>query len=203
MYSKVVLAAAIMASANAFAPVNKASTSTSLNAISSVFFGSINGTTEYCAKKIADAIGCQWQNIDEAQNDEIAKADCLILGAPTWNTGADDNRSGTEMDSWLYDNLPEIDMRGKPVAIFGVGDQNGYGEHFCDAAGELYDQLELAGATLIFGKTRQDGYEHSASKAIRDDMFVGLMLDEDNQSEESEERVKDWIAQLKDEGFPL
>jgi len=49
--------------------------------------------------------------------------------------------------------------------------------------------------------TSQDGYDHVESKAVYDDKFCGLMCDEDNQYDMSEERVGAWVAQLKDEGF--
>ena len=47
----------------------------------------------------------------------------MIVGAPTWHTGADEQRSGTSWDDWLYDTLPNLDLDGKKVAIFGVGEQ--------------------------------------------------------------------------------
>jgi len=104
------------------------------------------------------------------------------------------------MDDWLYENLVEMDLTGKKVAVFGCGDQASYSEYYCDAAGEVYDKLVAAGAT-VFGATSTDGYEHDDSKAIRDGKFVGLMCDEDNQYELSEDRAKAWVEQLKGEGF--
>ena len=53
----------------------------------------------------------------------------------------------------------------------------------------------------MFGLTSTDGYEHTASKALVDDKFCGLMCDEDNQYDLSEDRSKAWVAQLKEEGF--
>jgi len=52
--------------------------------------------------------------------------DSIIVGAPTWHTDEEVERSGTEWDSWLYTNLPKIDLSGKKVAVFGVGDQQSY-----------------------------------------------------------------------------
>merc|ERR1711924_372795 len=69
-----------------------------------------------------------------------------------------------------------------------------------DAAGELYDLFTAKGAK-VFGMTSQDGYDHVESKAVYDDKFCGLMCDEDNQYDMSEERVGAWVTQLKDEGF--
>ena len=126
--------------------------------------------------------------------------DALIVGAPTWHTGADEQRSGTSWDDWLYDQLPNLDLTGKKVAIFGVGDQQSYGDNFCDAAGELYDLFSSKGCK-VYGMTSQDGYDHVESKAVKDGKFCGLMCDEDNQYDLSESRAESWIAQLKDEGF--
>lgn len=63
-------------------------------------------------------------------------------------------------------------MKDKQVAIFGCGDQHGYGDNYCDAAGELYDLFTKQGAR-IYGLTSQDGYEHADSKAIVDGKFCG------------------------------
>merc|ERR1712130_1023023 len=112
----------------------------------------------------------------------------------------DEQRSGTAWDDFLYDSLPDIDLDGKKVAVFGVGDQAGYGDNYCDAAGELYDLFTAKGCK-VYGLTSQDGYEHTDSKAIVDGKFVGAMFDEDNQYDLSEQRAKDWIEQLKGEGF--
>ena len=68
--------------------------------------------------------------------------------------------------------------------------------------GELYDCFTAAGATVV-GFTSQDDYEHYESKAVRDDMFVGLMCDETSQMDLSEGRAQAWVAQLKTEGMPL
>merc|ERR1711865_163974 len=95
--------------------------------------------------------------------------------------------------------LPNMDLKGKNVAVFGVGDQASYADYYCDAAGELYDLFEKAGCKMV-GLTDTDGYDHSSSKADRDGKFVGLMCDEDNQYDMSEERAKAWVEQLKGEG---
>merc|ERR1719276_360218 len=88
----------------------------------------------------------------------------------------------------------------KKVAVFGLGDQISYSENYADASGELHDVFEANGCEMI-GYTSQDGYEHEESKAIRNDKFCGLLLDAVNQEEMTESRVKNWVAQLKEEGI--
>jgi flavodoxin len=76
-----------------------------------------------------------------------------------------------------------------------------YMDNYCDAAGELYDVFEAQGCKMFGLTDSTTGYEHQTSKADRAGKFVGLMCDEDNQYDLSEDRAKAWVAQLKEEGF--
>merc|ERR1712183_666498 len=194
---------AVLASAEAFAPVINAEYMGSTTALDAVkmYYSTSTGNTETVAGYIGEAAGISdFEDIGDASDDDITGADGLIVGAPTWHTGADEQRSGTSWDDWLYDTLPNLDLDGKKVAIFGCGDQESYNDYYCDAAGELYDKFVEKGCK-VYGLTSTEGYVHSESKAQRDGKFIGLMCDEDNQYELSEERAKSWVAQLKDEGF--
>ena len=157
-----VVLAAFLASAEAFAPAATVSTTsaTALNAVG-LFYSTSTGNTETVAGYISEAAGgLELEDIGDASDADITGADALIIGAPTWHTGADEQRSGTSWDDWLYDTLPNLDIDGKKVAIFGVGDQQSYGDNYCDAAGELYDLFTAKGAK-VFGLTSQEGYDHS------------------------------------------
>merc|ERR1712118_612184 len=103
--------------------------------------------------------------------------DGIICGAPTWNTNADSERSGAEWDEFLYGDLQGMDLKGKKVAIFGLGDASGYGDNFCDAMDELKSCFTSVGAEVI-GAVSTDGYEHNDSKSIEGGKFVGLACDE-------------------------
>jgi len=174
--------------------------STSLSG-AAIFYSTSTGNTETVAEYISAASGLDDPvEIGDASADDINGVDSLIVGAPTWNTNADEQRSGTSWDEWLYDTLPNLELTGKKVAIFGCGDQESYGDYFCDASGEMYDKFTEAGCK-VYGMTSTDGYNHESSKADVDGKFVGLVCDEDNQYDQSEDRAKAWVAQLKDEGF--
>ena len=173
--------------------------STSIDAVG-VYYDSSTGNTETVAGYIGSAIGVDPEYIGDASDNDIKGADGLIVGAPTWHTGSDSERSGTQWDQWLYDTLPNMDLKDKKVAIFGCGDQESYSDYYCDAAGELYDCFLKAGCK-VYGMTSTEGYNHQASKAEVDGKFVGVMFDEDNQYDQSEERATKWVEQLKAEGF--
>merc|ERR1711937_448342 len=146
--------------------------------------------------------GIEAVDIGDMEGSDVEAYDGLIIGAPTWHTGADTERSGTAWDEFIYGDLTSLDLSGKKVAIFGVGDSAGYADNFCDAMDELAECFKKQGAEII-GAVSTDTYEHEESKSIADGMFVGLPCDEDNQSDTSEDRVKAWIEQIKGEGMPL
>jgi len=165
-----------------------------------VVYDTMGGNTETCANYIADEFGVQALNINDLSVDQIKEFECLVVGAPTWHTDADEERSGTEWDTWLYNECKTIDFTGKKVACFGVGDSIGYSDNFVDAMEELHSCFKERNAEM-HGYTDPSGYQHTDSKSIIDGSFCGLPLDEDNESDLSEERCKKWVSKLKEVGF--
>ncbi len=171
-----------------------------------IFFGTSTGSTESVADMIKEEIGddadgpFDIETLEGSVHDNFGKYPALIVGTPTWNTGSDTERSGTGWDEIYYKSMQELNLQGKKVAVFGLGDQESYAENYADATGELHDVFQGLGSQM-FGYTSQEGYEHEDSKAIRGDKFCGLLCDMVNQEELSEERVQKWVAQLRAEGF--
>jgi flavodoxin I len=65
----------------------------------------------------------------------------------------------------------------------------GYANNFQDAMGILEEKITEQSATTA-GFWSTDGYDFNESKALKNGKFVGLALDEDNQSDLTQERVK-------------
>lgn len=193
---------------NAFSPIalSKRSVTSLFGAKVGIFFGTSTGNTANVADMIAEEFGDDAEGpfeIDELQGSvakTFAEYDALVVGTPTWNTGADVERSGTGWDEIYYGEMQDLKLQGKNVAVFGLGDQISYGENYADASGELHDVFQELGCNMM-GYTSQEGYEHEASKAIRGDLFCGLLCDEVNQEDLSVERVENWVAQLRTDGF--
>merc|ERR1711871_408553 len=110
-------------------------------------YSTTTGNTETVAGYISSAIGVEAVDIADV-GAGVADFDGLVCGAPTWHTGADSERSGTAWDDFLYGDLESMDMSGKKVAVFGLGDQLGYGDNFCDAMEELTSCFSAKGATI-------------------------------------------------------
>ncbi|MFC2114702.1 flavodoxin [Bacteroidota bacterium] len=132
-------------------------------------------------------------NAEELTAEKFLSYDLLIMSLPTWFDG--------ELPNYWDEFVPEIEdmkLKGKSFALYGLGDQKGYPENFGDAVGIMGELLETLGGRLI-GFTSIEGYVFESSRAIRDDKFMGLMLDQDNQANLSGKRIKDWVSQIRKE----
>ena len=61
---------------------------------------------------------------------------------------------------------------------------------------ELYKAVEGKGANLV-GMVSADDYNFEDSEAVIDGEFVGLALDEMNESDKTDERIDAWIESFK------
>ena len=138
-----------------------------------LFYGSSTCYTEMAAEKIRDIIGPELVTLHNLKDDAVAlmeQYDVLILGIPTWDFGE-------IQEDWeaIWDRLDSVNLDGKIIAMYGMGDQLGYGEWFLDALGMLHDKLLPKGASFI-------GYWPT--------------LDETNQYDLSDERLQTWCEQI-------
>ena len=133
-----------------------------------IFFATSTGKTEDVADRLKELLpGAEAKDVDNlGSSDELVAADALVCCVPTWNTGADEGRSGTAWDD-LAQEIPNLDFAGKSVAILGLGDSA--------------------------------GYTFDSSKSVVDGKFCGLPIDEDNESELSDQRLADWVQQINSE----
>lgn len=155
-----------------------------------IFFASDTGNTEKVAEKIAARLELETNDIAGCSNEVFDDYDLLILGTPTANYG----EMQPDWDCFVPE-LEDADLSGKKVALFGLGDQVDYPDSFQDAMGDLADLIVEAGGELI-GQWPTDGYEFNDSRAVKDDKFVGLALDEDRQPELTDDRIATWLNTL-------
>jgi flavodoxin I len=162
-----------------------------------LFYGTQTGYTQTDAETIQNEFGgdsvVELIDIAKAEASDFGRFENIIIGCPTWNIGE-------LQDDWdsFFDELDNIDFSHKKVAYFGSGDQVGYADNFQDAIGILETKISERGGTTV-GYWSTVGYEFNQSKGVKDGKFIGLALDEDNQSDLTDERIKTWVAQLKPE----
>ena len=163
-----------------------------------LFFGSDTGCTESVVAQVVEMIGEDLVDVYEISqvnnSDVFLQYDNILIGIPTWYDG--------DLQSDWEDFFPEFEkiaFEGRSMAIFGLGDQVGYGEYFVDGIGILARSAMKNGSQLI-GLCPIDGYEYEESQALIEidgkEYFLGLPIDEDNQPDQTEERLSMWLEQV-------
>lgn len=157
-----------------------------------IIYGSSTGTCEDLAARIGAKLGVDNViNVTDLDDSVIANNDNLILGTSTWG-------AGEVQDDW-YDGLKVIknaDLSGKTVALFSCGDSESYPDTFVGGMSEIYNAVKQAGANVI-GAVATDGYTFDDSESVVDGKFVGLALDEVNEDSKTDERIDNWVAEIK------
>jgi len=159
-------------------------------------FYSFNSTkTAKAAEKILEEFGPDFNivpvNAEELTEEMFLSFTNLILGVPTWFDG--------ELPNYWDEFVPaleDLNLKGKTIGIYGLGNQVEYPENFGDAVGIMAELVEGQGAKLV-GETSIEGYSYESSRAIRDGKFMGLILDQETQPRQSKERISNWVKELK------
>lgn len=166
-----------------------------------IFFGTDSGTTRLIGKKMAKIIGevaSKPLNVNRISVDDMLQYDSLILGTPSYGEGdLPGIATGIPAGSW-EEFMPQLegkDFSGKRIALYGLGNQDKYGERFVDSLIKLYSKLTELGAEII-GQWPIDDYNFESSKSIVDGQFVGLVLDQQNQALLTDARMKSWLDQI-------
>ncbi|WP_372751282.1 flavodoxin [Labilibaculum sp.] len=163
-----------------------------------LFYGPVGGNVERVAKLIAEKIDsdrivvrklkdCEAKDLEDYSNIIFGIS---TLGKHNWSS----DNAGNDWDIF-FPKLNGLDLKGKKVAIFGLGDHIAYADYFVDSMGDLADSIQQTGATIL-GEVSGEGYEFNESRAFRDGKFVGLPLDEDFEDDLTEERVDNWLKQI-------
>lgn len=160
-----------------------------------LFYATKAEKTSWVAKKIQEILGkdAEAVEVENAWQKDFEAYDRLIVGASTWFDG--------ELPTYWDELLPELEslnLKGKKIALFGLGDEVHYPDNFADGLGILAELFEKAGATLV-GFTSTEGYTFRKSHALRGDKWCGLVVDLDNHSEKAEKQISEWCKQVKAE----
>lgn len=173
-----------------------------------IFFGTDTGSTRLVAKKIFSLLGEELadkpKNINRTSPAELLRYDALILGTPSYGVGDLPGLAvGCQEPNWqeFVPHLDDVDLSGKRVALFGLGNQERYASRFASSLIQLYRVFYGYGADII-GPWSTEGYQFEHSDSIIDNQFVGLVLDQRTQPFLTEERIKAWLAQITPQLLP-
>lgn len=161
-----------------------------------IFYGSTTGNTEMAAQQMQKDFGLDNATILDVSNAKAADIEQfsnIVFGCSTLEIG----ELQYDFDDFM-DEIKAANMDGRTVAIFGLGDQDSYPDSFVDGIGIIFEALKDSGCKIV-GKTSIDGYDFDESRGEIDGEFMGLALDEENQGDMSDDRIKKWVEQLKTE----
>lgn len=160
-----------------------------------IYYGSTTGNTQEVAEEVAKKLGVDKADLHDVSNAsaDFSAYDVVIFGSSTLGMG-------DLQDDWesFIDKVKKSDLGGKKVAIFGCGDSASYSDTFCDAVGKIYEVVKSKGAQVI-GQVSTEGYTYDSSEAFVDGRFVGLLIDNDNESNQTDQRIGCWVEELKKE----
>lgn len=163
-----------------------------------IIYGSTTGNTRDVSVKLqaalsTAALGADLHDVTTIDAATVAGYRFLVFASSTWG-------AGDLQDDWedFFPNLDQVDFSGRKVAIMGLGDQVNYGDTFVDCMMTLARKVEERGGTVV-GATSTDGYTYDNSGAESNGRFVGLVIDEDSQSDKTDARIKSWAAGLRKE----
>lgn len=157
-----------------------------------IYYGSATGVTADVACRIARAMGVDEKDIHNVATTSpvtLGDYDLLVLGSST-------HGNGQVEDDWydFLDGAQALDLSGKEIAIFGCGDET-MTDTFNDAVGIIYDRLRGTGAKFI-GEFDAVGYHFDHSAAEDGLEMRGLVLDQVNHPELTDDRIARWVRKL-------
>jgi flavodoxin I len=167
-----------------------------------LFYAPAKGSTERVAKLIEKKIGKAKIDLllieDNTDVNIIAPYSKIIFGISTVGRDTWDSKYKKVGWDFFISKLENADLRGKTIAIYGLGDHILYPNHFVNSMGVLAELIENSGARLI-GQTPADGYIFNESEAVKNGIFKGLPIDEENEPELTENRVDRWLKLITNE----
>ena len=94
-----------------------------------IICASTSGHTDYVVSELvaylqtkAPTNSVTVQHAEAAQAEDLHKGDVLLLACGSWNTGGSEGQLNPHMHAFLKERAKDANLRGKKVAVVGLGD---------------------------------------------------------------------------------
>ena len=155
--------------------------------------------TSWVAEKIQKEFGedkIEVVPIEQAWQNDFAAYDCFIVGASTWFDGGTSYLLGRN----CCRKLRTMKLKGKKVAIFGLGDQIRYPENFADGNRFCWAEVfEGDEATLVGFYFFRGLHFRTVPRLYVASSGAGWLSIWIIRSEQAEKKIKAWCQQVKKE----
>ena len=122
-----------------------------------IIFGSTTGNTEIVADQIAENMPgytVEVVYVTDAKDDAaVQAADLVVYGCSTMGLG----ELQEDFIPYYENRMTPALLKGKTVAVFGLGDKENYEDYFCWAADILAKKVQACGANLVCDPLKVDG----------------------------------------------
>ncbi len=118
-----------------------------------IVYSSATGHTEFVVDAVENALKGNAdlrivrRKSETTQPEDLTKADVLLLACGSWNTGGAEGQLSPYMHDLLTGRAKDADLKGKPAAAIGLGDERYY--FTARAADKLTEYLQTHGAALL------------------------------------------------------
>ena len=131
-----------------------------------IIFGSTTGNTETVANKIAENMAdydVAVQYVTEVPDDSsVQEADLVLYGCSTMGLG----ELQEDFIPYYESRMTPALLKGKNVAVFGLGDKENYEEYFCWSADILSKKVLECGGNLVCEPLKVDGEPDDNEDAV-------------------------------------
>ena len=131
-----------------------------------IIFGSTTGNTEAVANKIAETMqgyDVQVVYVTDVKDDSVvAESDLVLYGCSTMGLG----ELQEDFIPYYQDRMTPALLKGKNVAVFGLGDKENYEDYFCWAADILSKKVTECGGNLVCPVLKVDGELEDNTDAV-------------------------------------
>lgn len=131
-----------------------------------IIFGSTTGNTEIVADKIAENLSgydVQVIYVTDAKDDAaVQEADLVVYGCSTMGLG----ELQEDFLPYYENRMTPALLKGKSVAVFGLGDKENYEDYFCWSADILSKKVTACGANLVCPPLKVDGEPDDNEEAV-------------------------------------
>ena len=156
-----------------------------------VYFATESGTSQKFAEKIADLLDCDLYNVGDSELETMAGYDNLVFVTSFRGWGAPVSGWGGKIKFFNA----KVDLKGKKIALVGVGSQERHADSFCSGLQDF--ALKLGDSARFVGDSPASDYKFEFSRAKKGDKMIGLCLDDGDGDAKNDERLNKWLETVK------
>ncbi|WP_251621029.1 flavodoxin [Odoribacter lunatus] len=162
-----------------------------------LFYAPTGGSVHKVAKRIKQKIKnrkVDMRYLQDVKAEQFLHYKYIIIVSSTLGQDAWQNKGKDEWAAFMPE-IRKLSLNGHLIALVGLGNYVLYPGNFADGLRSLANTFKERGATLI-GATPADDYSFTSSQAVKDNMFVGLPIDEDNEADKTDARIEKWLSMI-------